>query len=125
MSYAIHRYEPDENGKCTSGWFAGEWGTRWVACNSTQRSSTLHDDPSSDFRERHDHNGGDCMCFEAEDCIGYYGHMDNYILEQERCPNCDRDMEFWVEPESQLTTNLLVCSEHGKMKVMECAYHDH
>jgi len=59
---AIHTYEPDETGKCTSGWDNARG--KWIECRSTQRSSVLHDDPDSEFRERHYHGGGDCMCFE-------------------------------------------------------------
>ena len=62
---AVHTYEPDDTGRCTSGWYNDSG--RWVDCRSTQRSSTLHDDADADFRERHDHGGGDCMCFEAYD----------------------------------------------------------
>jgi len=71
---SIHTYEPDANGRCTSGW-ANDAG-QWVPCRSTQRSSTLHDDPDADFRERHDHGGGDCMCFENEDGPSYYEAME-------------------------------------------------
>jgi len=62
---AIHTYRPDLLGKCQGGWTndAGEW----VQCLSSQRSSTLHDDPDAAHRERHWHGGGDCMCFEMED----------------------------------------------------------
>ncbi len=62
---AIHTFDPDETGRCRSGWAndAGEW----VECRSTQRSSTLHDDPEAAHREAHWHGGGDCMCFEMED----------------------------------------------------------
>ena len=76
---AIHTYEPDETGRCTSGWYTDSG--RRISCSSTQRSSTLHDDPESDFRERHDHQGGDCMCFE-NDPRGYYGAMDDFVKAQ-------------------------------------------
>ncbi len=73
---AIHRYDPDETGRCRGGWTndAGEA----VSCGSSQRSSVLHDDPEADFRQRHDHGGGDCMCFE-DDPRGFYGAMREYV----------------------------------------------
>ena len=77
---AIHTFEPDpQTGKCTSGW-RNDTG-EWVACGSRQRSSVLHDDPESDFRQLHDHGGGDCMCFENEDGPSYYEAMENYVKE--------------------------------------------
>lgn len=78
---AIHAYEPDATGRCTSGWY-NDHGER-IVCRSTQRSSTLHDDPESDFRQMHDHNGGDCMCFE-EDPRGFYGAMADYVASRVR-----------------------------------------
>ena len=74
---AIHTFEPDETGHCTSGWYNNSG--RWIACTSTQRSSTLHDDPESEFRQRHDHGGGDCMCFEDDDGPSYYEAMDAFV----------------------------------------------
>lgn len=62
---AKHEFEPDEEGRCESGW-TNDQG-QWVKCGSTQRSSVLHFDEEADFRERHWHGGGDCMCFEMED----------------------------------------------------------
>lgn len=73
---ALHTYEPDEAGRCKSGWY-NEHG-RYVKCMSTQRSSVLHDDAESDFRQAHDHGGGDCMCFE-DTPGGYYGAMAAYV----------------------------------------------
>jgi len=60
----VHTYDPDEEGRCQGGWYSG---SRWVPCGSTQRSSVLHDDPEADFRQRHWHGGGDCMCFEGDE----------------------------------------------------------
>lgn len=73
---AIHEYDPDETGRCTSGWYndSGEW----IKCGSSQRSSVLHDDPEAEFRERHWHGGGDCMCFENDDGPSYYEAMEAY-----------------------------------------------
>jgi len=73
---SIHTYEPDADGRCISGWVndAGQW----VKCRSTQRSSVLHDDPDAEFRQMHDHGGGDCMCFEDERGPSYYEAMDAY-----------------------------------------------
>ena len=70
---AIHEFRPGHDGRCTSGWAndAGEW----VQCNSSQRSSTLHDDCESDFRQAHDHGGGDCMCFEDDNRPSYHEVM--------------------------------------------------
>jgi len=76
MDEAIHTYEPDTEGRCTAGWY-NDRGL-WINCRSTQRSSVLHDDPEAEFRERHDHGGGDCMCFE-DDPRGYYGAMEDYV----------------------------------------------
>ena len=61
----IHTFDPDKDGRCINGWY-NERG-EWVRCNSTQRSSVLHDDPEAEMRERHWHGGGDCMCFEGDD----------------------------------------------------------
>jgi hypothetical protein len=63
MVAAVHTYEPDAEGRCTSGWYNDRG--RWIACSSRQAESTLHDDADADFREAHDHGGGDCMCFEV------------------------------------------------------------
>jgi hypothetical protein len=76
---AIHTYEPDDMGRCTGGWYNDEG--EWVACHSTQRSSTLHDDLEASFREMHDHGGGDCMCFESEYGPSYHQAMRAYVLE--------------------------------------------
>lgn len=35
-------------------------------CNA-DKWSVLHIDKDADFRSRHDHGGGDCMCFEGQD----------------------------------------------------------
>lgn len=76
MMGVIHTFDPDATGRCRSGWFndSGEW----VACRSTQRSSVLHDDAESDFRERHWHGGGDCMCFEDDNGPSYWEAMDAF-----------------------------------------------
>jgi len=74
---AIHTYTPDATGHCRSGWVSNNGN--WINCNSTQRSSVLHDDPEADFRERHYHGGGDCMCFENEDGPSYYEAMRMYV----------------------------------------------
>jgi hypothetical protein len=71
-----HPYEPDKDGRCTGGWY--NVPGRWIECRSTQRSSVLHDDPESAFREAHWHGGGDCMCFE-DDPRGYHGAMRDYV----------------------------------------------
>jgi hypothetical protein len=79
MNYteAIHTYEPDDDGRCTSGWY-NNYG-KWVKCNSTQKSSVLHDDKEAEFRSMHDHGGGDCMCFEMDDGPSYYEAMQAYV----------------------------------------------
>lgn len=86
---SIHTYEPDESGRCTSGWSNDDG--KWVQCLSTQRSSVLHDDLEAEFREMHDHGGGDCMCFEMDDGPSYHEAMRRYahptdeeIAEEER-----------------------------------------
>lgn len=63
--YAVHTYEPGDTGRCTSGWY-NDTG-KWIACGSSQRSSTLHDDPEAEFREMHWHDGRDCLDFEDPD----------------------------------------------------------
>lgn len=73
---AIHTYQPDSDGRCTSGW-TNDSG-RWAPCGSTQRSSVLHDDAEAEFRQMHDHGGGDCMCFEDEDGPDFYQAMNEY-----------------------------------------------
>lgn len=77
MSYSPHTYEPDANGRCQWLWWDSSGYAR--TCNSTQRSSVMHDDPETEFRERHWHGGGDCMCFESEDGPSYYEAMRNYV----------------------------------------------
>jgi hypothetical protein len=79
---AIHIYDPDDTGKCQSGWYndRGEW----VSCGSRQKSSTLHDDLEADFRQKHDHGGGDCMCFEDPDGPSYFDAMTAYVKEAGR-----------------------------------------
>jgi hypothetical protein len=79
---AIHEYEPDENGRCTNGWYNAR--DEWIECRSTQRSSVMHDDPEAEFRSMHDHNGGDCMCFEMDDGPSYYEAMRAYVAERNR-----------------------------------------
>jgi hypothetical protein len=76
----IHKFDPDDTGVCRGGWFTN--GGRWVPCRSTQRSSVMHDDPESEFRSRHYHNGGDCMCFES-DPRGYDGAMADYVASRQ------------------------------------------
>ncbi len=76
MSLVRHTYEPDDEGRCQYPWTDSEGQER--ACRSRQRSSVLHDDPESDFREMHDHHGGDCMCFENEPG-GYHAAMKRYV----------------------------------------------
>lgn len=77
MNEAIHSYEPDSSGKCTSGWVNSRG--EWINCGSYQKSSVLHDDPESDFRQMHYHGGGDCMCFEDENGPSYYEAMRAYV----------------------------------------------
>jgi hypothetical protein len=72
-----HTFNPGADGRCVNGWY-NERG-EWVACRSSQRSSVLHDDPESDFRERHWHGGGDCMCFEDPEGPSYHEAMDAYV----------------------------------------------
>ena len=74
---ALHTYTPDAGGRCTSGWYNRR--DEWVECRSTQRSSVLHDDAESEFRELHDHNGGDCMCFEDPDGPDFHEAMAAYV----------------------------------------------
>lgn len=88
MTSAIHTYEPDADGRCTSGW-SNDRG-EWINCRSTQRASTLHDDAEAEFRQRHDHGGGDCMCFEMEDGPSYYEAMDDYTGKKKYIPREDR-----------------------------------
>lgn len=74
---SIHTFDPGPDGRCRGGWTNDEG--RWISCTSRQRSSVLHDDPESEFRQMHDHGGGDCMCFEDDDRGGYYGAMRRYV----------------------------------------------
>lgn len=74
---AIHDYKPASatDARCTSGWYndAGDY----IKCTSDQRASVLHRTyegcyrgccaSEADHNERHNHGGGDCMCFELED----------------------------------------------------------
>ena len=75
---ATHLYQPVDsfNPRCTGGWFNDKGD--WINCNSTQKDSILHMGygdgcwrgccaSDADHRQRHDHGGGDCMCFEMED----------------------------------------------------------
>lgn len=73
---AIHRFTPGPDGRCTGGWFNN--ASDWIDCRSRQRASILHDDPEAEFRQMHDHGGGDCMCFE-DDPRGFYGAMRDFV----------------------------------------------
>jgi len=53
-----HVFNPGEDGRCR---FPIRPGKR---CGSSQGSSVLHIDAEADFRQLHNHGGGDCMCFE-------------------------------------------------------------
>ena len=75
--YVPHTYQPDDNGRCQWPWVNSAGQPR--KCNSTQRSSVMHDDLEAEFRSRHWHGGGDCMCFESEDGPSYYEAMRNYV----------------------------------------------
>lgn len=77
VGLALHTYEPDEEGRCKSGWY--NIRNEWITCRSRQRSSVLHDDPESDFRQLHDHGGGDCMCFEDADGPSWSDALAAYI----------------------------------------------
>ena len=76
-TYYRHTYEPNGTGHCQWAWTDSSGRDR--VCNSTQRSSVMHDDPEADFRQAHDHGGGDCMCFESEDGPSYYDAMADYV----------------------------------------------
>jgi hypothetical protein len=75
MQESIHTFEPGADGKCLG---LIRRNGRGIPCNSSQRSSVLHDDPEADFRQRHYHGGGDCMCFEDEDGPSFYDAMRQY-----------------------------------------------
>lgn len=81
MSY-VHAYDPDEEGRCREVIRFGDDGEPDVVCRSRQRSSVLHDDPEADFRERHWHGGGDCMCFEDPSGPSYHEAMRAYVRSQ-------------------------------------------
>jgi hypothetical protein len=74
---SIHTYDPGPDGKCQA-WVHTSMSRVGRVCGSTQRSSVLHDDPDSEFRQMHDHGGGDCMCFENEDGPSYYDALKAY-----------------------------------------------
>lgn len=61
---ARHVYEPGEGGACQSGWL-NQRG-KYVPCRSSQADSVLHYNEEAERREAHDHDGGDCLCFEDE-----------------------------------------------------------
>lgn len=75
--YYRHTYQPGETGMCEWEWWSSDGELR--LCRSTQRSSVMHDDPESDFREMHDHGGGDCMCFESEWGPSYREALARYV----------------------------------------------
>lgn len=77
---AIHTFDPDETGRCQASWTNDNGRT--IRCTSTQRSSVLHDDPESDFREMHSHGGGDCMCFEDENGPSWHEAMRAFVKER-------------------------------------------
>jgi hypothetical protein len=78
---SIHTFAPGIDNRCEGGWVSERTG-EWVTCGSRQRSSVLHDDPESDFREQHYHGGGDCMCFEDPHGPDFYTAMRAYIQER-------------------------------------------
>ena len=52
----IHTFDPDAQGRCQAIHIGNDG--RAIVCRSIQRSSVLHDDPMSAFRERHHHGSG-------------------------------------------------------------------
>lgn len=74
----LHTYDPNPEGRCQGGWYNGRG--EWIRCGSTQQSSVLHDDPESEFRQMHDHGGGDCMCFEDPDGPAYSDAMRAFVV---------------------------------------------
>ena len=68
-----HTYTPDDDGRCTEIMPNGR------PCGSRQRSSVLHVDAEADFRQRHSHGGGDCMCFEDPNGPSFYEAMAAYV----------------------------------------------
>jgi hypothetical protein len=74
---SIHTFQPGPDGRCQARLI--RHGMLGATCGSTQRSSVLHDDAEADFRMRHNHGGGDCMCFEDEDGPSFYEAMKQYV----------------------------------------------
>lgn len=72
-----HTYQPDDSGRCQFAWT--DSSNQPHICNSSQQASILHDDPAADFREKHWHGGGDCMCFENPNGPSYQEAMDDYV----------------------------------------------
>lgn len=64
VAASTHEFDPGPDGRCRG--YLIRHGVQGAVCGSTQSYSVLHYDEEADFRERHDHGGGDCMCFEGE-----------------------------------------------------------
>lgn len=70
---SFHEFNPGPDGRCTE--HLVRHGVQGVVCGSTQQFSYFHIDTRPCWRgccgsqqehsERHDHGGGDCMCFEG------------------------------------------------------------
>lgn len=60
---AVHEFVEGDDGRCAELMIRRD-GSAYT-CNS-DRWSVLHDDEEANFRQQHDHGGGDCMCFEGE-----------------------------------------------------------
>jgi hypothetical protein len=77
VQQSIHTFDPGPDGRCQARLI--RHGALGAVCGSSQRSSVMHDDAEADFRMRHNHGGGDCMCFENEDGPSYYEAMKAYV----------------------------------------------
>jgi hypothetical protein len=77
-----YKHDPEMvDGRCVWPWVDKSGADR--VCNSTQRSSVMHYDAEAEFRQMHDHGGGDCMCFESGPET-YYDAMARFAKEYRR-----------------------------------------
>ena len=74
LQQSIHLYEPGPNYRCVAEVAKYCYEHKTIDFHNpcdADSWSVLHYDEEADFRELHDHGGGDCMCFEGRDQNGF------------------------------------------------------
>lgn len=69
LQESIHDFEPGPDGRCIAEARKFCYTHKivdWCEPCGADKWSVLHWDEEAEFRERHWHGGGDCMCFEGD-----------------------------------------------------------